>query len=735
MTDTGDERQFSIQGTATTTGGKPGPAGPQGEQGPAGPQGEAGEPGPAGPAGPPGPQGPQGIPGTGGDGTATLPYLNVRDFGAKGDYGTGYTDDTKAIQAAIDRALETHQRIVYMPEGRYITSDTIHLGYGIWPGGWGGAGQTVYDTVELHGVSCTGITDTGAFTQILPSFKDRPVINMQSGYRSAVKGIQIVGPVSPDDPQSQSLAWRADPNNYVPEGAKDDPRAPFCGICIDGYCGEEPPNPYPRPPYPAWMGPDFPASAYGRTMGTLNTIDEVAIASTVVGVMSAPNWDGNTEFTKIRNCHISGCKVGVAVGGTQARNTDFANMNMYGNHTCFSGRAYGAVPMGNIAGNWTNIHLMACYKIIETGSATKPLLINGMYIENGKIIGEGEGIAFHACCFSYMNDSRYSGSMLIEEHVEPMFKGMAKFYDTGLSGRIMWFDGDCRFEGSGISRDCAGANETMIAAATPPNMLKTINAFAGVFIGPTAASISKRGIFEQSGGLCGNSGGQPNIVRAYDGYDSANLVTMHGVGQQSGPNGPWYDYDIPNSTRFGLAPIGMTQDSDTLTFNASWAPDFYELGDAFYFFGYGWFYVDNALRTSPFTVTLKALTGVARSGGTATMLVAGSAADGRSCLYFPIGVLDLDPCDIPDVGLFMKTVSGSPIIDFVNGDGAAVNRPARCTMTSRPLWCGFDDRLTARTTPFPGAYPKSVAATSLTMNANAQVTGTWLYGPSIKRIK
>ena len=43
--------------------------------------------------------------------------LNVRDFGAKGD---GSADDTAAIQAAIDRAVSTPAKAVYVPAGTYI---------------------------------------------------------------------------------------------------------------------------------------------------------------------------------------------------------------------------------------------------------------------------------------------------------------------------------------------------------------------------------------------------------------------------------------------------------------------------------------------------------------------------------------------------------------------------------------------------------------------------------------
>ncbi|MEO0924332.1 MAG: glycosyl hydrolase family 28-related protein [Cyanobacteria bacterium J06643_13] len=50
--------------------------------------------------------------------------LDVTQFGAKGD---GVTDDTAAIQRAVD-AVGDDFKIVYLPEGTYLVSDTIQLG-------------------------------------------------------------------------------------------------------------------------------------------------------------------------------------------------------------------------------------------------------------------------------------------------------------------------------------------------------------------------------------------------------------------------------------------------------------------------------------------------------------------------------------------------------------------------------------------------------------------------------
>lgn len=261
--------------------------------------------------------------------------VSVKDFGAVGD---GVTDDTAAIQAAIDWVIYRNLAYnasqpnacpgaVYLPGGSYRITDTIHVGYGV-PAG------TQYTGVHLYG-------DGRRFRNYLPikgtaivaDFNDRPAIAVSGGRMVTIESLSIhgkastwissnrLGSVYPPLPVDDTIL-----SNWIdpafPASASSR-YAPYAGIAVDPYAGPRPAVSYPDVNFPGWLNW---TTQYGKVFSDATTIRDVVIEGFVVGVAVQPcDADGNGDYTTVTNCRIERCVYGISVGNTQAR--DFGILN------------------------------------------------------------------------------------------------------------------------------------------------------------------------------------------------------------------------------------------------------------------------------------------------------------------------------------------------------------------------------------------------------------------------
>ncbi len=113
--------------------------------------------------------------------------INVREYGAKGD---GVTDDTQAFKKAIARdEIANRRKIIYIPNGTYIVSDTIQ-----WPKGFHSGHY--YKRTTLLGESREGtIIKLKDNASIFSEGKGKPIIdtkhNRANGFRNRVENLTI----------------------------------------------------------------------------------------------------------------------------------------------------------------------------------------------------------------------------------------------------------------------------------------------------------------------------------------------------------------------------------------------------------------------------------------------------------------------------------------------------------------------------------------------------------------
>ena len=309
------------------------------------------------------------------------------------------TDNTVALQAAIDYAIQNGFPEVRLWEGKYKTTDTIHLGYG-----------ETFRTIRLVGSSRASFGGMPGVT-IFPTATDRPAINIQGARIGGIKGLTIVG-------QNHAFAQHAQwfSNNLSPNEADwlaphlrrtgTDPgglqkNSPYAGITIDAFSAPAPSDAYPTVSYPAWTNI---TSQYNKNFSSDVTIDEVQVMGFAVAIVSQPNaqpnllgrplGDGNGDFIRIRGGGTQTSVYGIAISNSQSRNVEIRNLTFAGHHTFITGSRFG-YGLGQFNGPLDNLSGGGSFQVADFSNLgfSGPLIFNHLYVENNVRIGRFIGAA------------------------------------------------------------------------------------------------------------------------------------------------------------------------------------------------------------------------------------------------------------------------------------------------------------------------------------------------------
>lgn len=642
------------------------------------------------------------------------------------------TDNNHAsIQDALDHVLDPSNRqvIVKYNDRHSFVSTTVHIGYGVGN----------FDIAQLHGRvgyrPDYGGVQPGSEIQS-DGFVDRPVVNIQGGRNSGIKDFSIRGFENLDGNPGSGAPFltRANPTSYVPTGANTGQRNPFCGVCIDAYSGSTPASPYPTPTYPGFLGAV--AGAYGRNFSSACWVVDCSIKDTFIGILVQPNSDNNGDFMNFERNLIQNCAYGVAVTQSQGRNTQIQNCRFSNCHTAITNFGSATHPLGqqigNFGGNYNNLHLDNGYQVLNVSGWSTPVHLSNLYMEAMMRIGvyTAAQIHFTSCKFEMMSAAPNSGveADLTEEYEEPVFVGDA-IWDTVHFFRrrtVFHFNGqqqfnNCFFEMFGIqptSNIREAAWGVLAGVINTPDLDHPQG--GSRFINCTTKS--------HYNGFTGNT--------VIDGYDTGQINTIWSIGQVSiFPQ--QYDFrrwdqiytETPSSRSLG----GQgTANGRTLTLTWGSIPTYIEPGDVFWEQDLDWWYVDSVSGNN---AVCKALTSYRMASGNYTMLQSPASA---TLFYIPRGQRDF----VPTFDRFFRTTSGSPTLEIIDGAGAGAGFPATSmtvtALASKPLWWAQPFSSSLGRFPFPAkTYVTSVTAgppATLTMSANATVSGVWAYGPGILRI-
>ena len=314
--------------------------------------------------------------------------VNVKDFGAVGD---GVTDDTVAIQAAIDYAVyqaTPRRKTVYLPAGTYKTTDVIHMGYG-----------TSFSTVTLKGdgIAYNGEAAFGG-TTIRPTFSDRPCIAMQGGRFQELMDMTLMG---------NNLQFVVDNSLGGPECVIDDSQpaawvgpnltadaiyryTPYAGVAIDPYCGAQPVKHYPDVNYPAFLGA---VSQYNKANSSAPKLTRVQVHGFAVGVACKPcDGDGNADFLTIENCQLVFNIYAVAVGNSQSRTVAVRSTDFAAYYCALDTRDFGR-QQGHLGGNIDSCSFGRGLWIYRIGAGFTGLTFTSCYCENQWKLGYASAAA------------------------------------------------------------------------------------------------------------------------------------------------------------------------------------------------------------------------------------------------------------------------------------------------------------------------------------------------------
>lgn len=305
-------------------------------------------------------------------------------------YSMSGTDNTNAIQQAINFGLQYKYPTVCIPNGGYLVSNTLQVG-------WGNGFYQMHLTNCARGSASYYASGGFAGTSLYMTQTNSPGINYQGIYGGKCSGISLLSVAQiwpqysqnyPNTLSSDALDW-LDPQIYNASGPGGiQPHAPLVGISFDAYSGPAPAIPYPNLTYPAFTGR---SAQYNADLGSIGDFGGCNVDGFPVSFAAGLNDSSGGDNIKLNGFNFQNGVYGVVIANSQSRTFTWTKSSSAGFHTLITNDLIGS-GIGELNGTISDIESGGYYQFahISMGQAG-PTTFKNIYCERCARIGTISG--------------------------------------------------------------------------------------------------------------------------------------------------------------------------------------------------------------------------------------------------------------------------------------------------------------------------------------------------------
>lgn len=246
----------------------------------------------------------------------------------------------------------------------------------------------------LRGMGTTytsALQNYGCATRFVSGNTTLPIVSANNVYGSVIEKIGFWGNNTAPGIQSQTIYPIDNQSAYISSGVRADPYSPYCAIALDAFNVATAPG----------TGGGYPGQAYNQNAGEGSsqfTVRDCAISDFMVGIICSPAGSNvQCDDLAFYNNNIGGCDAAYAFCSQNSHQIvidrgELQYLREVVNTVSWGGAISVSPPL------LMNLQIDAAYRIFNCGSAWGPLILDSVYAEGIRTVGQfgGAGSTFRS---------------------------------------------------------------------------------------------------------------------------------------------------------------------------------------------------------------------------------------------------------------------------------------------------------------------------------------------------